>query len=43
MSSGDGRRRRVLSAEERVLWTTVTKSIAPLRESQANRCGLRTP
>jgi DNA-nicking Smr family endonuclease len=33
MSSGDGRRRRVLSAEERVLWTTVTKSIAPLRES----------
>ena len=33
MSSGDGKRRRVLSAEERVLWTTVTKSIAPLRES----------
>jgi DNA-nicking Smr family endonuclease len=34
MSSGDGRRRRVLSPEERVLWTTVTKSIAPLRESR---------
>jgi len=32
MSSGDGRRRRVLSPEERVLWTTVTKSVAPLRE-----------
>lgn len=33
MSPGDGKRRRALSAEERVLWTTVTKSIAPLRES----------
>jgi DNA-nicking Smr family endonuclease len=33
MNAGDRRRRRVLSAEERVLWTTVTKSIAPLRES----------
>ena len=33
MSSGDGKRRRVLSPEERVLWTTVTRSIAPLRES----------
>lgn len=33
MSSGDGRRRRALSAEERVLWTTVTKSVTPLRES----------
>jgi DNA-nicking Smr family endonuclease len=32
MSPGDGRRRRVLSPEERVLWTTVTKSVAPLRE-----------
>lgn len=32
MSSGDGKRRRVLSQEERVLWTTVTKSIVPLRE-----------
>ena len=31
MKSGDGRRRRVLSQEERVLWTTVTKSIAPMR------------
>ena len=36
MSSGDGKRRRVLSPEERVLWTTVTKSIAPLRESSAS-------
>ncbi|HET7381351.1 MAG TPA: Smr/MutS family protein [Pseudolabrys sp.] len=35
MNSGDGKRRRVLSSEERVLWTTVTKSIAPLRESTA--------
>jgi DNA-nicking Smr family endonuclease len=34
MSPGDGKRRRVLSAEERVLWTTVTKSIAPLREPE---------
>lgn len=33
MSPGDGKRRRVLSPEERVLWTTVTRSIAPLRES----------
>jgi DNA-nicking Smr family endonuclease len=32
MTSGDGKRRRVLSQEERVLWTTITKSIAPLRE-----------
>jgi len=32
MKSGDGKRRRALSAEERVLWTAVTKSIAPLRE-----------
>ncbi|HKS86229.1 MAG TPA: Smr/MutS family protein [Pseudolabrys sp.] len=30
MRPGDGNRRRVLSAEERVLWKTVTKSIAPL-------------
>ena len=36
MSSGDGKRRRLLSQEERVLWTTVTKSIAPLRESPAS-------
>ncbi len=35
MNSGDGKRRRVLSSEERVLWTTVIKSIAPLRESTA--------
>jgi DNA-nicking Smr family endonuclease len=32
MSSGDGKRRRVLSPEERVLWTTVTKTISPLRD-----------
>ena len=31
MSSRDGSRRRVLSYEERVLWATVTKAIAPLR------------
>jgi DNA-nicking Smr family endonuclease len=31
MSSGGGRRGRVLSAEERILWTTVIKSVAPLR------------
>jgi DNA-nicking Smr family endonuclease len=36
MNSGDGKRRRLLSQEERVLWTTVTKSIAPLRESPAS-------
>ena len=36
MNSGDGRRRRVLSQEERVLWTAVTKSIAPLREVPAS-------
>lgn len=33
MKPGDGKRRRVLSAEERVLWTAVTKSIAPLWDS----------
>jgi DNA-nicking Smr family endonuclease len=31
--SGDGKRRRALTYEERVLWTTVTKAIAPLRAS----------
>ena len=31
MSARDGDQRRVLSYEERVLWTTVTKAIAPLR------------
>jgi DNA-nicking Smr family endonuclease len=31
MNSRDGSRRRGLSYEERVLWTTVTKSIEPLR------------
>jgi DNA-nicking Smr family endonuclease len=30
--SRDGSRRRVLSYEERVLWTTVTKAITPLRD-----------
>jgi DNA-nicking Smr family endonuclease len=34
MSPRNGNRRRVLSYEERVLWTTITKSIAPLREPQ---------
>lgn len=33
MSTGDGSRRRSLSYEERVLWTTVTKAIKPLREN----------
>jgi DNA-nicking Smr family endonuclease len=36
MSSGNGRRRRILSQEERVLWTTVTRSIAPLRDMPAS-------
>src|SRR4051812_45569224 len=31
MSKRDGSRRRGLSQEERVLWTTVTRSIAPMR------------
>jgi DNA-nicking Smr family endonuclease len=31
---GDSKRRRLLSAEERVLWSTVTKTIAPLRDSE---------
>lgn len=31
MSSRDGKRRRILSYEERVLWTAVTQSVAPLR------------
>jgi Smr domain len=31
MSSRDGSRRRILSHEERVLWTAVTKAIEPLR------------
>ncbi len=31
MSSRDGSRRRVLSYDERVLWSAVTQSIAPLR------------
>ncbi|HEY6861375.1 MAG TPA: Smr/MutS family protein [Pseudolabrys sp.] len=36
MNYGNGKRRRILSSEERVLWTTVIKSIAPLRESTAS-------
>jgi DNA-nicking Smr family endonuclease len=36
MKSSDGKRRRVLSAEERMLWTAITKSIAPLRDSAAS-------
>jgi DNA-nicking Smr family endonuclease len=39
MTSGGGRRRRVLSRDERVLWTTVTKSIAPLRDLPADDTG----
>jgi DNA-nicking Smr family endonuclease len=35
MSSRDGTRRRVLSYDERVLWTTITQSIAPLRGASA--------
>lgn len=35
MGSGGEKRRRTLSAEERVLWTVVTKSIAPLRDVPA--------
>lgn len=31
MSGRDGQRRRVLSYDERVLWTTVTQSIVPMR------------
>jgi DNA-nicking Smr family endonuclease len=34
MSARD-RRRRLLSPEERVLWSTVTRAIAPLREAPA--------
>jgi DNA-nicking Smr family endonuclease len=33
MSPRDGSRRRVLTQDERVLWTIVTKSIEPLREA----------
>ena len=32
MSKHDGSRRRVLTRDERVLWTNITHSIAPLRE-----------
>jgi DNA-nicking Smr family endonuclease len=33
MSARDRNRRRLLSPEERVLWSTVTRSIAPLRDA----------
>ena len=36
MSKRDGSRRRVLSQDERVLWTTVTRSISPLRDGVAD-------
>src|SRR6185437_6947464 len=32
MSKRDGSKRRGLSQDERVLWSTVTRSVAPLRE-----------
>ena len=35
MKPRDGNRRRGLSAEERALWKTVTKAIAPLRDAPA--------
>ena len=35
MTARDGNRRRVLSFEERVLWTTVTKAIEPLHAPAA--------
>jgi DNA-nicking Smr family endonuclease len=35
--SRDGNRRRVLTQDERVLWTIVTKSIAPLRAGTPER------
>jgi DNA-nicking Smr family endonuclease len=35
MSKRDGSRRRVLSQDERVLWTTFTRAIAPLRAGAA--------
>jgi DNA-nicking Smr family endonuclease len=35
--SRDGNRRRVLTQDERVLWTIVTKSIAPLRAGTLDR------
>jgi DNA-nicking Smr family endonuclease len=35
MSSREGNRRRILSYEERVLWTAVTKSMKPLRDAPA--------
>jgi DNA-nicking Smr family endonuclease len=39
MNSGDGSRRRFLSPEERVLWTVVTRSVSPLRQSRATEEG----
>jgi len=47
MSSGYRKQRRVLSPEERALWTTVAKTIAPLREfsvaDEDDRAGTATP
>jgi DNA-nicking Smr family endonuclease len=37
MTSRDGKPRRILSYDERVLWTTVTKSIAPLHDDKPDR------
>ena len=35
MNSRDGKRRRALSPEERVLWAAVTKTIVPLQDASA--------
>jgi hypothetical protein len=37
--SRDGKRRRGLSYEDRVLWTHVTKAIKPLRDETKNVAG----
>jgi DNA-nicking Smr family endonuclease len=43
MNSRDGRRRRVLTQDERVLWTTVTKSIEPMRAFAPFEAGQNEP
>ena len=46
MSKRDGSKRRGLSQDERVLWSTVTRSIAPLRagaQSRTSKPSLRWP
>jgi DNA-nicking Smr family endonuclease len=43
MNSRDGRRRRVLTQDERVLWTTVTKSIEPMRAYAPVEAGQSEP